>query len=904
MAGTNLRALTDKLNETCLKSLEGAAGLCLSKTNFNVEMEHWLLKLLDVAESDLSVILRHYDIDKGRVRGELTRAMDGFKTGNGRAPQLSPDIADMIRQAWLLATIDLGAGRIRSGHLLAALMSDRDLSLRIRNNSPELNKISSEKLANDLPTLLAHSKEDPGVPSAVASGGGSQAPGPDGKPAAGSSKTPSLDQFTQDLTARAREGKIDPVIGRDFEIRQVIDILTRRRQNNPILAGEAGVGKTAVVEGFALRIAAGDVPEPLRGVSLRSLDLGLLQAGAGVKGEFENRLKSVIQEVQGSATPVILFIDEAHTLIGAGGAAGAGDAANLLKPALARGELRTVAATTFDEYKKSFEDDPALKRRFQLVKVEEPDRDKAVAMLRGVVPSLEKHHKVRILDDAVVEAVRLSQRYIPDRQLPDKGISLLDTACARVALSQSTTPASLEDSRREVDKLRVAKASLEREENLGITHKAQLQEIEERLARELKRGEELAAQWEKEKVLAGKVEKLAGELDKASGAGAQAAAQPPAGAAQPIDPAKARGELQALSGDLHQVQGETPLVHPFVDNSVVADVISGWTGIPLGKMVRNEVENVLNLAKTLKKRVVGQDHAMDILAERIQTNRAGLSDPRLPIGVFMLVGPSGTGKTETALALAELMFGGENSITVINMSEYKSDMMVSRLTGPAPGLVGYGKGGVLTEAVRRKPSSLVLLDEIEKANPAVHDLFFQVFDKGSLTDEKGLETDFKNTIILLTSNAGTDLILKLCADPDTRPDANALRDAIRPELLKSFKDAFLGRITVVPYFPLAEDVLRRIIGLKLGKVADRLRESYRASFEYDEDVVKAILGRCNEAESGARIVDKIINTTLLPEISRRLLTTVAEGGTVGKVRLGAGKDGQLYEIIVESTQAE
>ncbi len=901
MAGSNLRALTDKLNETCLKSLEGAAGLCLSKTNFNVEVEHWLLKLLDVADSDLSVILRHYDIDKGRVRAELTRAMEAFKTGNGRAPQLSPEIPDLIRQAWLLATIDMGAGRIRSGHLLAALMGDRDLSLRIRTNSSELNKISSEKLSGDLATLLAHSKEEAGAPAAVVSGGASSGgAGPDGQPKAGS-KTPNLDQFTQDLTARAREGKIDPVIGRDFEIRQVIDILTRRRQNNPILAGEAGVGKTAVVEGFALRIASGDVPEPLKGVSLRSLDLGLLQAGAGVKGEFENRLKSVIQEVQGSATPIILFIDEAHTLIGAGGAAGSGDAANLLKPALARGELRTVAATTFDEYKKSFEDDPALKRRFQLVKVEEPDLKKAIAMLRGVVGSLEKHHKVRILDDAVIEAVRLSQRYIPDRQLPDKGISLLDTACARVALSQSTTPAALEDARREIDKLIVAKTSLEREENLGMGHKAQITEIDERLLKEQKRSEELLIQWDKEKVLAGKVEGLASQLEKSPEADK---AEGKEAVAPLADPAKLRAELVSLSEDLEKVQGETPLVHPFVGSSVVADVISGWTGIPLGKMVRNEVENILKLSSTLKKRVVGQDHAMDILAERIQTNRAGLSDPRLPIGVFMLVGPSGTGKTETALALAELMFGGENSITVINMSEYKSDMMVSRLTGPAPGLVGYGKGGVLTEAVRRKPSSLVLLDEIEKANPAVHDLFFQVFDKGSLTDEKGLETDFKNTIILLTSNAGTDLILKLCADPDTRPNATALRDAIRPELLKSFKDAFLGRITVVPFFPLGEDVLRKIIGLKLGKVADRLREAYRATFEYDEPVVQAILARCNEAESGARIVDKIINTTLLPEISRRLLTTVAEGGTVGKVRLGAGKEGELYEIVVESSKPE
>jgi len=890
MAGTNLRSLTEKLNETCLKSLEGAAGLCLSKTNFNVEVEHWLLKLLDATDSDINVILRHYDLDKGRVRAELTRAMDGFKTGNGRAPQLSPELPDWIRQAWLMATIDLGAGRIRSGHLLATLMGDRDLGPRIRAVSSELNKLSSEKLAGDLPTLLAHSKEDPGAPAPAAAAGGAGAAAP-GQPG-GSSKTPSLDQFTQDLTARAREGKIDPVIGRDFEIRQVIDILTRRRQNNPILTGEAGVGKTAVVEGFALRIASGDVPDPLKLVSLRSLDLGLLQAGAGVKGEFENRLKSVIQEVQGSPTPIILFIDEAHTLMGAGG----GDAANLLKPALARGELRTVAATTFDEYKKSFEDDPALKRRFQLVKVDEPDRACAIAMLRGIVGSLEKHHKVRILDEAVEEAVRLSQRYIPDRQLPDKAISLIDTACARVALSQSTTPAQLEDSRREIDKLKLARKSLEREENLGIGHKAQIADIDERLTREEARCQELSAQWEKEKAIASKVDGVRAVLEKI-GAPADPAAPPVA----PADAEKARAELVSLSGELAKVQGETPLVHPFVNGAVVAEVISGWTGIPLGKMVRNEVENILKLADTLKKRVVGQDHAMDILAERLQTNRAGLSDPRLPIGVFMLVGPSGVGKTETAITLAELMFGGETSLTVINMSEYKSDMMVSRLTGPAPGLVGYGKGGVLTEAVRRKPSSLVLLDEIEKANPAVHDLFFQVFDKGSLTDEKGLETDFKNTIILLTSNAGTDLILKLCADPDTRPDSNALRDAIRPELLKSFKDAFLGRITVVPYFPLTADVLRKIIRLKLGRVADRMKESYRAPFTYDDAVVTAILGRCNEAESGARIVDKIINTTLLPEISRRLLAAVAEGGTVTGVRLGAGKaEGCLYEIEVDT----
>lgn len=885
MVATNLKALTSKLAPVCLRTLEGAAGLCLSKTHFNVEIEHWLLKLLETPETDLELIIRHYNLDKGRLIKELNVAIDKFKSGNGRAPSLSPDISELIRIAWLIASVDMNSQRIRSGHLLAAMISDRDLSSGIRASSAELATINAETLVSELPKILAQSKEDPGVYGTTADIGGGQ-----GK-VNPNSKTPNLDQFTQNLTDAAKQGKIDPVIGRDPEIRQVIDILTRRRQNNPILAGEAGVGKTAVVEGFALRIAKGDVPETLKNVSLRSLDLGLLQAGAGVKGEFENRLKSVINEVQASPTPIILFIDEAHTLIGAGGAAGTGDAANLLKPALARGELRTVAATTFDEYKKSFEDDPALKRRFQVVKVDEPDRPKAVSMVRGIAASLEKHHGVSILDEAIEESVRLSQRYIPDRQLPDKAISLLDTSCARVALSQSTIPPAIEDASREIDRLNTGISILEKEAKFGGSHQDELTELRENLAKEIARKAKLEEAWKAEQELVTKIREIRTKL---SGVG------PDGKAATPISPEeqeKLRKELISLNEKLSQHQGENPLIHPVVNGAVVAEIVSGWTGIPLGKMVRNEISSLLELDKTLKSRVVGQDHAMDILAERLQTSRAKLADPRSPIGVFMLVGPSGVGKTETAITLADLMFGGESSMTVINMSEYKSEMMVSRLTGPAPGLVGYGKGGVLTEAVRRRPNTLLLLDEIEKSHPSVHDLFFQVFDKGSLTDEKGLETDFKNSIILMTSNAGTDKILKLCADPETIPSVKALGEQLRPELLKSFKDAFLGRITVIPYFPLSQDILTKIIHLKLGRVGDRVKEGYKAAWNYEDSLVKAILARCNEAESGARIVDKIINTTLLPDISKKLLGMIAEGKQVREVNLRAG-DSELYEVLV------
>jgi type VI secretion system protein VasG len=897
VATINPRALVGKLNATCRRALEGAAGLCLSRTNYNVEIEHWLLKLLEPANTDLSKILRQYDVDAGRVNRELTRTLDGLKTGNARAPELSLEIMDLMREAWTVASLEYNAYRVRSGYLLAALLNDQKLSGRARASSPELAKIPGDKLAKEVKAIIAGSVEDEAETAPVAEG----APFAPGAPVPGS-KTPALDQFTQNLTENARKGRIDPVIGRDFEIRQVIDILTRRRQNNPILVGEAGVGKTAVVEGFALRVVAGDVPEPLKNVSLRTLDLGLLQAGAGVKGEFENRLKSVIQEVQASPTPIILFIDEAHTLIGAGGAAGSGDAANLLKPALARGELRTVAATTFAEYKKSFEDDPALKRRFQAVKVDEPDRPRAVAMMRGISAVMEKHHKVGILDEALEEAVRLSARYIPDRQLPDKSVSLLDTACARVALSQSTTPPGLEDTRREIDMLGVRIGIMEREALIGINHELALAEAKQQLEDAKKRLADLEKRWGEEKKLAEQIQQLRTRLGFATAApakdGKDGKAAPPPAPLTPTEAQAARAELDKLTAELTALQGETPLVQPVVNGQAVAEVVAGWTGIPLGKMVRNEIQAVMTLGEKLKARVVGQDHALDVIAKRVQTARAGLTDPRKPLGVFMFVGPSGVGKTETAVALADILYGGsDRGMTVINMSEYKTDMMVSRLTGPAPGLVGYGKGGVLTEAVRRKPNSIVLLDEIEKSHESVQELFYQVFDKGTLQDEKGLEADFKNTIILLTSNVGTDTIMKVCADPDTMPDAEGLATALRPDLLKSFKPAFLGRITIVPYFPLGDEILKRIIALQLGRVRDRVKENHRATFAYDEALVNTIAARCKEVESGARVVDQIISGTLLPEMSREFLARMAEGQPVTNVHIGVDGEGKFtYQI--------
>ncbi|MBV8615905.1 MAG: type VI secretion system ATPase TssH, partial [Acetobacteraceae bacterium] len=739
----------------------------------------------------------------------------------------------------------------------------------LRDASAQLARIPADTLKRDLPKITAESVEAAAVSAeaAPAAGSGEGAPRPGGSGA--------LDQFTTDLTAQARAGRIDTILGRDTEIRQVIDILTRRRQNNPILTGEAGVGKTAVAEGFAQRIAAGDVPPALREVSLRMLDLGLLQAGAGIRGEFENRLRAVIDEVKASPKPVILFIDEAHTLVGVGGAAGQNDAANLLKPALARGELRTIAATTWAEYKKYFERDAALTRRFQVVKVEEPAEPVAVAMVRGLVPALERHHKVRVLDEAVGAAVRLSARYIPSRQLPDKAVSLIDTACARVAMSQSAVPAAVEDRRRRIGLIDTEAAILDREAAAGAAHEERRRELEEE-----RRGAEadlaaLEAQWQDERGLAADIAATRARIEDGTDGG---------------DKQAARARLADLAARLRERQGEHPLIFPVVDAQAVAEVVEGWTGVPAGRMQSDEIRTVLNLRAAMARRVVGQPHALEAVAQAILTSRAGLTDPRKPIGVFLMVGTSGVGKTETALTLAELLYGGEQTMTTINMSEFKEEHKVSLLMGSPPGYVGYGEGGVLTEAVRRRPYSVVLLDEMEKAHPGVQDIFYQVFDKGTMKDGEGRDIDFKNTVIIMTSNAGTELIAKLFADPETAPDAAGLAEALRPELAKHFKPAFLGRVTLVPYFPLSDDIIRQIVGLQLDRVAARVREAWRARFAYDPALVEAIAARCTESSSGARNVENILSRTLLPSLSAEILARLADGRTVRDVRVGMAPD--------------
>lgn len=908
MSALNLKLLLGKLNVTCRQSLDAAIGLCVSRTNYNVEIEHWLMKLVEAPNTDLEFLFRQWHVDVSRLIGDLTRAIDRLKTGNSRTPAIALDVLALAREAWLLASVDFGAAKTRSAHLLLALVCDEPLSRVARGISDEFDKIPQDEFRKHFHDLMAHAPETEDQPAE----GTAHAPS-SSSPAKGPTKTPALDQFTIDQTQRARAGQIDPVLGRDAEIRQVIDILTRRRQNNPILTGEAGVGKTAVVEGFAQRIVAGDVPPSLKDVSLRTLDLGLLQAGAGVKGEFENRLKQVLDEVKKSPQPIILFIDEAHTMIGAGGQAGQGDAANMLKPALARGELRTIAATTWAEYKKYFEKDAALARRFQVVKVEEPSEHAAVHMMRGLVDTLEQHHKVRVLDEAVAESVRLSHRYISGRQLPDKSISLLDTACARVAISHSATPPAVEDCRRTIDQLDCTIGILRREGAAGANHEERLEELSRQKVEAEAQLAALTARWQEEAKLVAEIreirEKLSAEAPPpavpVAAPGTPSATGGAAKAASPAAPPKLSdaereklcGDLERLVSQLKGLQGESPLVHVCVDAQAIADVVSGWTGIPTGRMVTDEINTVLNLKSTLEERIIGQSHALEAISQAIRTSRANLTDPRKPIGVFLMVGTSGVGKTETAMALAELLYGGDQNMTVINMSEFKEEHKVSLLMGSPPGYVGYGEGGVLTEAVRRKPYSVVLLDEMEKAHPGVQDIFYQVFDKGTLRDGEGRDIDFKNTIILMTSNAGTDLILKLCADPETRPDPGPLAEALHPELLKTFKPAFLGRTTLVPYYPLADDVMRKIIELQLGRIARRVRENYRADFTYSPELVVQISDRCKEVHTGARTVDHILTRTLLPELSAEFLSRMANAESIQAVHVSPGAEGSFqYEI--------
>ncbi len=888
----NLRGLIAKLNAPARGAVEGAAGLCLARTNYDVEIEHFLVKALDATDNDVAVILKHFGVNRSRLADDLARALDKLKRGNARTPSLSPSLVKLLSEGWAIGSIEFGAPRVRHGHALLALLTVDELARMAADISKEFDKIAPEVLKKEFATITAASTEaaaeigaiDSAASAASASSGG-------GTPKAGG-RTPNLDQYTVDLTANARAGKIDPVLGRDFEVRQVIDILTRRRQNNPILVGEAGVGKTAVVEGFARRIAEGDVPPPLRNVSLRSLDLAMLQAGAGVKGEFENRLKGLIEEVKNSPTPIILFIDEAHTMIGAGGPAGQGDAANLLKPALARGELRTLAATTWSEYKKFFEKDPALSRRFQLVKVDEPSEEVCCLMLRAVVPALEKHHNVRILDSGAEAAVRLSHRYLPDRQLPDKAVSVLDTACARLALGQSATPALVEDARRTLDDLALQDRVLSREQASGADHRERLASIATR--REAVQAElaTLEARWNDERSL---VERIKGVREKLEGQ-----SENPDGS----EAATLREELTALNAELETMQGETPLVRVFVDASIVGEVISGWTGIPVGKMMRDELSTMLELEKQLGARVIGQDHALEMISRRVRTSKAGIEDPDKPKGVFMLVGPSGVGKTETALALSDLLYGGEHNIITINMSEFQEAHTVSTLKGSPPGYVGYGEGGVLTEAVRRRPYSVVLLDEVEKAHPDVLELFFQVFDKGVMDDGEGRQINFRNSLIILTTNAGTESIMKLTADPDTMPFPDAMAKTLKPELDAVFKPAFLGRMVIVPYYPVRDENLKQIVRLKVRKIARRLNEAHRVEMLYDDTLISQVAARCTEVESGARNVDNILSNTLLPEISRMLLSSMAEGLHATGMRVGVGDDGDFtYEPVADTAMA-
>ena len=889
MAEISRIALFGKLNSLCYKAIESATVFCKLRGNPYVELEHWLQQILQIQDSDMLRIARHFELDMSRLAADMTAALDRLPRGSTSISDLSQHIENAVERGWVYGTLMYSETQVRSGHLVVGMLKTPSLRNAMVAISRQFEHIKIDLLSEDFARIVAGSPEDnlraaDGSSAAAAPGEASGAMAP-----AQLGKQEALKRFAVDLTERARKGQIDPVTGRDEEIRQIVDILMRRRQNNPILTGEAGVGKTAVVEGFAVRIAKGDVPPALKEVSLYTLDIGLLQAGASMKGEFENRLRQVIDEVQASPKPIILFIDEAHTLIGAGGAAGTGDAANLLKPALARGTLRTIAATTWAEYKKYFEKDPALTRRFQVVQVQEPSEEKAILMVRGVASTLEKHHRVQLLDEALEAAVRLSHRYIPARQLPDKAVSLLDTTCARVAISQHATPAEVEDCQRRIEALETELGIIGREQEIGIDVAQRLAEATQKLDAERVRFGVLEARWTDEKKLVDEILDLRAKLRE----GAKPVDADPAQVSAADESRAALLELlRASELKLAELQGETPLIMPSVDAQAVSSVIADWTGIPVGRMVKNEVEAVLKLADTLSQRVIGQRHGLDMIARRIQTSRAKLDNPNKPIGVFMLCGPSGVGKTETGLALAEALYGGEQNVITINMSEFQEGHSVSTLKGSPPGYVGYGEGGILTEAVRRKPYSVVLLDEVEKAHPDVHEIFFQVFDKGWMEDAEGRYIDFKNTLILLTSNVGTEMVMNLCKDPELMPDPAAIAKTLRDPLLKVFPAALLGRLVVIPYYPLSDDMLANIIRLQLGRIQKRIAEQHKIPFVFDDAVVKLIASRCNELESGARVVDAILTNTMLPKISEEFLTRIMQGQPVSRVELSV-RDGEF-----------
>ncbi|MER8504621.1 type VI secretion system ATPase TssH [Mesorhizobium sp. M0204] len=903
------KELVGKLNPLGLRAFKAAADSAKLRGNPYVELVHFIEQLVLSDRSDVQMMIADAGLDASRLTADMTRAVDKLPYGATSIEEFSDHIFHAIQEAWNLATLEFGVEEVRSAHVLLACLKTPVLEGLLSKISGEFDKIDADAVVTRFADVTEGSLEAGAAPTVTATEAPRRTPGGDS----------ALAKYATDLTQRARDGKIDPVVGRDPEIRQIVDILMRRRQNNPILTGEAGVGKTAVVEGFALRIAKGDVPPPLQGVSVRMLDVGLMQAGASVKGEFEKRLKAVIDEVQSSESPVILFIDEAHTLIGAGGAAGTGDAANLLKPALARGELRTIAATTWAEYKQHIEKDPALTRRFQVVKIDEPSESVAILMLRGVAGVLEQHHKVQILDEAIDAAVGLSHRYIPARQLPDKAVSLLDTACARVAVSQHATPAEVEDIMRRRQALEVERGIIGREAAIGIEVAERQARVEAGLAETERTLAAAQQRWEREKALVAEILELrarlrgdgvpldavegheaatetkSGEVPETELSNAEAKV-PAAGGPAPPDPAADLARLRELMSELAEAQGETPLILPSVDRNAVAAVVQDWTGIPTGRMLSSQTEKALRLAVTLSERVVGQDHAMEMIAKRVQTSRAGLGAPEKPVGVFLLCGPSGVGKTETALALAETLYGGEQNLISINMSEFQEAHTVSTLKGAPPGYVGYGKGGILTEAVRRKPYSVILLDEVEKAHPDVHEIFFQVFDKGMMDDSEGRRIDFKNTLILLTSNVGSEVIMDRTRNGAVRAGLDELDTALRSPLLKVFPAAFLGRVVTIPYFPLSDSMIEAITRHQFAKIARRLRATNDAELVIGDGVMDLVKTRCTEIESGGRMIDAILTNTLLPELSRGVLNRSLAGEKMTKVTVGASGQGFTYSF--------
>ncbi|MCB9845599.1 MAG: type VI secretion system ATPase TssH [Phycisphaeraceae bacterium] len=913
MAGIDMRKLFSKLNSLCYKSMEASMIRCKMLGHSMVGVEHWLEQVLQLQDSDLLRLMKAFEMNPSRLASDLTAALGRIPRGATSVSGITPQLHRMVEEAWTWASLRFDEYKIRSAHCIIGMMENHELRSVLLGVSREFEKVKIDDLIGNYEKLLGESVE---AQLAAREGAGPTAEGAMPGEESGAmapaqmGKEEAIKRFCKDLTEQARSGKIDPIVGRDDETRQVVDILMRRRQNNPLLTGEAGVGKTAVVEGFAHKIVSGDVPPPMRDVRLLELDVAALQAGASMKGEFEQRLKQVIEEVQASTKPIILFIDEAHTLMGAGGQAGTGDAAQLLKPALARGTLRTIAATTWSEYKKHIEKDPALTRRFQVVKVDEPTEEKAILMMRKVAGMLERHHKVQILDEAVEAAVRLSHRYIPARQLPDKSVSLLDTACARVAVGQHAVPADVDDTRKRIDALKTEREILEGETRVGMHHDERVAVVDVRIAEEEERLAELEANWKQEKDLVDQIlvirAKLRGpsrsEPVEGTGSRAEAAAgetlqaEAKSGESAELlsdaDRAALISELEGLQGKLSELQGDSPLILASCDAQAVSSVVADWTGIPVGKMVKNEIEAVLKLADTLNQRIIGQRHALDAIAKRIQTSRAGIENPNKPIGVFMLAGTSGVGKTETALALAEALYGGEDNVITINMSEYQEAHKVATLMGPPPGYVGFGSGGVLTEAVRRKPYSIVLLDEVEKAHADVHEIFFQVFDKGVMKDSEGTEINFRNTIILLTTNAGTDLIMNMCKDPELLPDVDALQKALREPLLKVFPAALLGRLVVIPYYPLNDTMIREITRLQLGRLRRRIAQSHEAEFDVDDAVYDLVVSRCTEIESGGRMIDAILTQTMLPTLSTEFLGRMMQGQSIRSVRVGV-KDGEF-----------